>query len=71
MTQFNGHHIKNFNQRCKNLTGDRVIFSVKECRDLQGEILELLVRLQELESDNSRLKMQASEISIELEGGKF
>jgi len=71
MTQFNGYHIKNFNQRCKNLTGDKVVLTVKECRDLQAEILELLVLLQELESDNSRLKMQASEISIELEGGKF
>lgn len=71
MTQFNGYHIKSFNQRCKNLTGDKVVLTVKECRDLQAEILELLVLLQELESDNSRLKMQASEISIELEGGKF
>jgi hypothetical protein len=72
MTQFNGFHIKNFNQRVKSLIGDgKVVFTHKECRDLQGEILDLLVHLQSLESENSNLKSQASEIVIELDGKSF
>jgi len=72
MTQFNGFHIKNFNQRVKSLTGDgKVVFSNKECRDLQAEILDLLVHLQALEMANSTLKTQANEIIIELDGKSF
>ena len=72
MTQFNGHHIKNFNQRCKSIVGDsKMILTAKETRDLQGEILELLVRLQELETENANLKAQATEITIELDGKSF
>jgi len=71
MTQFNGFHIHNFNQRVKSLNGDgKVVFEHKEVRALQAEILELLLQLKTLE--NQIVNQQTPEvISIEMVGKPF
>jgi predicted nucleic acid-binding Zn-ribbon protein len=75
MTAFNSFHIKAFNQRCKSLTGEgKVVFTHKELRDLQAEILDLLCHLGTLETQLADAKKQATangEITIELQGGNF
>ena len=75
MTAFNGYHINQFNQKCKSLTGDgKCLMTYKEMRDLQAEMLDLLVALRTAESTILELKQanQAAEmISVELQGGTF
>ena len=72
---FGGHHIQQFNQRCRNLTSEgKVIFTHKECRDLQAEILELFNALRAAESQILELNQKianADNLSIELNGGNF
>ena len=75
MTPFNAHHIKQFNQRCKHLTGEgKVVFTHKELRDLQAELLDLMLHVKELEESVADLKTKASqnaEINVELIGKPF
>jgi len=75
MTQFNGYHIQQFNQKCKSLVGDgKVVYSFKELRDLQAEILDLLVALRAAEQSISNYKQKEEEsnsLTIELNGGSF
>jgi hypothetical protein len=75
MSTFNGYHIQQFNQKCKALTGEgKVVYSNKELRDLQAEILDLLLALRTAEQSLIELKTQAKqagEITIELQGGNF
>ena len=75
MSTFSGYHIQQFNQRCKSLTVDgKVVMTHKELRDLQGEILDLLLALRTAEQKIGELNaavQQAEEISIELQGGNF
>ena len=74
MTAFNSFHIKAFNQRCKHLVGDgKVILTHKEMRDLNGEIMDLLLCLNSLEAEVDSLKSQVTqnEVIIELDGKSF
>ena len=75
MIPFNSHHIKAFNQKCKHLTGEgKVVLAHKELRDLNHEIMDLLLHLNELELQIETLKNQigqAGEITIELDGKSF
>ena len=75
MTTFSGYHIQQFNQKCRSLTGDgKVLMSHKELRDLNSEIMDLLLSLRTAESNIAELKTQVTqseEITIELQGGNF
>jgi regulator of replication initiation timing len=75
MTQFNAFHIKQFNQKCKHLIGaGKVVFEYKELRDLQAELLDLMIHVANLESENAKLKEQlakAGDITVELVGKPF
>ena len=75
MTTFSGYHIQQFNQKCRSLTGDgKVLMSHKELRDLNSEIMDLLLSLRTAESNIADLKTQVTqseEITIELQGGNF
>lgn len=75
MNPFNAHHIRVFNQRCKHLSGDgKVVFTNKECRDLQAELLEAMVRLLELEQkvkDLQKGPAATEEVVVEMLGSPF
>lgn len=75
MPQFNAYHIKQFNQKCKHLVGEgKIVLTHKECRDLQSEIMDLLLHVNELEKSITALQTRASEnadISVELVGKPF
>lgn len=75
MTTFSGYHIQQFNQKCRSLVGEgKVLMSHKELRDLNSEIMELLLSLRTAESNITDLKTkvtQSEEITIELQGGNF
>jgi predicted nucleic acid-binding Zn-ribbon protein len=75
MTAFNAHHIKSFNQKVKHLVGEgKVVMSHKELRDLNHEIMELLLHLNSMEADMIDMKNQVDkggEITIELDGKPF
>jgi predicted nucleic acid-binding Zn-ribbon protein len=75
MTTFSGYHIQQFNQKCRSLVGEgKVLMSHKELRDLNSEIMELLLSLRTAESNITDLKTkvtQTEEITIELQGGNF
>lgn len=75
MTQFSGYHIQQFNQRCKSLAGEgKVLFSHKELRDLNAEILDLLLALRTAEQAilDFKTKVETSnEVTVELNGGSF
>ena len=73
MVPFNGYHIQNFNQRVKSLMGDgRVAFDHKELRALQAEILDLLLRMRELESQlQDKREEDQKVINIEMVGKSF
>jgi hypothetical protein len=75
MSTFSGYHIQQFNQRCKALVGEgKVVLTHKELRDLQAEILDLLLSLRIAEQNIANLTaavQKAEEISIELQGGNF
>lgn len=72
MSTFSGYHIQQFNQKCKALVGDgKVVYSHRELRDLQSEILDLLLALRNAEQAMTEMKAQSSEITIELQGGSF
>ena len=75
MTPFNGHHIQQFNQRCKHLVGEgKVVMTHKEIRDLNAEIMDLLLVLRTTESSVTDLKsrlQKSEEISVVLDGKSF
>jgi predicted nucleic acid-binding Zn-ribbon protein len=75
MTPFNGHHIQQFNQRCKHLVGEgKVVLTHKEVRDLNAEIMDLLLVLRTTESSVNELKsklQKSEEISVVLDGKSF
>ena len=74
MTAFNSFHIKSFNQKCKHLAGDgKAVITHKEMRDLNSEIMDLLLHLNTLEAEVERLKTESStnNIVIELDGKSF
>jgi predicted nucleic acid-binding Zn-ribbon protein len=75
MTPFNGHHIQQFNQRCKHLVGEgKVVMTHKELRDLNAEIMDLLLVLRTTESSVNELKsklQKSEEISVVLDGKSF
>jgi predicted nucleic acid-binding Zn-ribbon protein len=75
MTPFNGHHIQQFNQRCKHLVGEgKVVMTHKEIRDLNAEIMDLLLVLRTTESSVNELKsklQKSEEISVVLDGKSF
>ena len=75
MTPFNGHHIQQFNQRCKHLVGEgKVVMTHKELRDLNAEIMDLLLILRTTESSVTELKsklQKSEEISVVLDGKSF
>jgi predicted nucleic acid-binding Zn-ribbon protein len=75
MTAFNSHNIKSFNQRCKHLNGEgKVVMTHKELRDLNSDIMDLLLYLNSLELDlaNLKNKLENSEIiTVELDGKSF
>jgi predicted nucleic acid-binding Zn-ribbon protein len=75
MTPFNGHHIQQFNQRCKHLAGEgKVVMTHKELRDLNAEIMDLMLVLRTTESSVTELKsklQKSEEISIVLDGKSF
>jgi hypothetical protein len=75
MTTFSGYHIQQFNQKCRSLVGEgKVLMSHKELRDLNSEIMDLLLSLRTAESNIADLKTQVTqseEITIELQGGNF
>ena len=75
MIPFNSHHIKAFNQKCKHLNAEgKAVMTHKELRDLNHEIMDLLLHLNELEISIEMLRnqvSQAGEITIELDGKSF
>jgi hypothetical protein len=72
MSTFSGYHIQQFNQKCKALVGEgKVVYSHKELRDLQGEILDLFLALRTAEQTITDMKVQSKEVTIELQGGNF
>jgi predicted RNase H-like nuclease (RuvC/YqgF family) len=74
MTAFNSFHIKAFNQKCKHLIGEgKTVLTHKEIRDLNSEIMDLLLCLNSQEVEIQELKKQVSqnEIVIELDGKSF
>jgi predicted nucleic acid-binding Zn-ribbon protein len=75
MTPFNGHHIQQFNQRCKHLVGEgKVVMTHKELRDLHAEIMDLMLVLRTTESSVNELKsklQKSEEISVVLDGKSF
>jgi predicted nucleic acid-binding Zn-ribbon protein len=74
MTAFNSFHIRTFNQKCKSLVGEgKTVVTNKELRDLNSEIMDLLLHLNSLEAEVAGLKSQVNqnEIVIELDGKSF
>jgi spore maturation protein CgeB len=75
MSTFSGYHISQFNQKAKHLVGDgKAIMTYKEMRDLQSEMLELLIILRKYETVISELKEQLSNsdiVEVELIGESF
>jgi predicted nucleic acid-binding Zn-ribbon protein len=75
MIPFNSHHIKAFNQKCKHLTAEgKTVMTHKDLRDLNHEIMDLLLHLNELEISIEMLRnqvSQAGDITIELDGKSF
>lgn len=72
---FNSHHIRQFNQRCRHLVGEgKVVFTHKECRDLQSELVDVLLHIAQLEQQVADLKeavAKSNQITIELDGKGF
>jgi hypothetical protein len=75
MTQFSGYHIQQFNQRCKSLIGEgKIVLTHKEIRDLNSEILDLLISLRVAEQAIAEYKSQMKDsavLNVELNGGSF
>ena len=75
MSTFSGYHISQFNQKARTLVGDgKMLMSNKEIRDLQAEILELMVVLRKHEATIQDLRKQIDDIGvveIELVGDTF
>jgi hypothetical protein len=75
MIPFNGFHIQQFNQKCKHLNGDgKVVMTHKELRDLNTDIMDLLLILRKTEEIVNELKSKlekAEEITVVLDGKSF
>jgi predicted nucleic acid-binding Zn-ribbon protein len=75
MIPFNSHHIKGFNQKCKHLVNEgKIVMTHKELRDLNHEIMDLLLHLNDMEIEIETLKSQvdqAGDITIDLDGKSF
>ena len=75
MTTFNSYHIRDFNQKCKHLVGEgKTVITHKELRDLNHDIMDLLLHLNSLETEIESLKNridQAGVITIEMDGKSF
>ena len=75
MTAFNVYNIQNFNQKVKHLIGDgKTVMTNKELRDLNHDIMDMLLHLNSLESEVAALKnkvSQAGDLTIELDGKSF
>jgi len=75
MTAFNVYNIQNFNQKVKHLIGDgKTVMTNKELRDLNHDIMDMLLHLNSLESEVAALKnkvTQAGDLTIELDGKSF
>ena len=74
MTAFNSFHIKAWNQKCKHLVGEgKAVVTHKEMRDLNSEIMDLLLHLNSLEAEVEKLKSESSmnNVVIELDGKSF
>jgi predicted nucleic acid-binding Zn-ribbon protein len=75
MTAFNVYNIQTFNQKVKHLIGDgKTVMTNKELRDLNHDIMDMLLHLNSLEAEIAALKnkvTQAGDITIELDGKSF
>jgi predicted nucleic acid-binding Zn-ribbon protein len=75
MTAFNVHNIQSFNQKVKHLVGDgKTVMTNKELRELNHDIMDMLLHLNSLEAEVAALKnkvTQAGDITIELDGKSF
>ena len=75
MTAFNVYNIQSFNQKVKHLIGDgKTVMTNKELRDLNHDIMDMLLHLNSLEAEIAALKnkvIQAGDLTIELDGKSF